>query len=201
MAPADPRGLAGPGRLGRAHVDGPAGVDGRGQHVPQPGPHGQARGDPRPHQRRPGGPRHRRGLVRARARRVRDRLRGRASASGSTGSTRRSGSSDDCSTARRVDHDGPAYRLHEAALLPRPIQAHLPILIGGSGPKKTLRTVARYGDGWNTVRDDRRRSLPATRSCGEHCADVGRDPADDRAHGQLPDRHPRPARRRRGGLR
>ena len=49
-----------------------------------------------------------------------------------------------------VDHEGPAYRLHDAELQPRPIQDHLPILIGGSGPKKTLRTVARYGDAWNT---------------------------------------------------
>ncbi len=100
----------------------------------------------------------------------------------------------------RVDHDGRAYRLHEAELLPRPIQPHLPILIGGSGPKKTLRTVARYGDGWNTAgtldevaaRDAiLRRALRGRRS----------RPGRDRANGQLPDPDPRPERRRRGGLR
>jgi alkanesulfonate monooxygenase SsuD/methylene tetrahydromethanopterin reductase-like flavin-dependent oxidoreductase (luciferase family) len=33
---------------------------------------------------------------------------------------------------------------------PPPIQAHLPILIGGDGEKKTLKTVATYADAWNT---------------------------------------------------
>ena len=74
-----------------------------------------------------------------------------------------------------VDHVGPAYTLRNAALAPAPVQLRLPILIGGSGPKKTLRTVARFGDAWNTAgtveevrtRDDILR---------EHCAAVGRDP-------------------------
>jgi alkanesulfonate monooxygenase SsuD/methylene tetrahydromethanopterin reductase-like flavin-dependent oxidoreductase (luciferase family) len=75
-----------------------------------------------------------------------------------------------------VEHDGPAYRFHEAEQLPRPIQPHLPILIGGSGPKKTLRTVARYGDGWNTSGTPEE---VAARDAilREHCAAVGRDPA------------------------
>jgi alkanesulfonate monooxygenase SsuD/methylene tetrahydromethanopterin reductase-like flavin-dependent oxidoreductase (luciferase family) len=34
---------------------------------------------------------------------------------------------------------------------PPPIQAHLPILIGGSGERKTLRTIARFGDAWNVA--------------------------------------------------
>ncbi len=75
-----------------------------------------------------------------------------------------------------VDHAGPAYTMHDAAHLPRPIQAHLPILVGGSGPKKTLRTVARYADAWNT-----NGSLEAVTdslaTLTAHCADVGRDPA------------------------
>jgi alkanesulfonate monooxygenase SsuD/methylene tetrahydromethanopterin reductase-like flavin-dependent oxidoreductase (luciferase family) len=49
----------------------------------------------------------------------------------------------------RVTHDGPAYRMRDALCAPRPIQARLPILIGGSGPTKTLRTTARYADLWN----------------------------------------------------
>ena len=77
MAPAHLRGLADPGRVGRPDQPDPARPDGRGEHVPEPGPHGQAGDDPRSHQRGPGDPRDRGRLVRARARRVRDRLRGR----------------------------------------------------------------------------------------------------------------------------
>jgi alkanesulfonate monooxygenase SsuD/methylene tetrahydromethanopterin reductase-like flavin-dependent oxidoreductase (luciferase family) len=56
---------------------------------------------------------------------------------------------------------------------PRPIQQHLPILVGGSGPRKTLRTVARHADAWNTSGDLEtvRRLLGIL---AEHCRDVGR---------------------------
>lgn len=49
-----------------------------------------------------------------------------------------------------VTHDGRFYRFHEAVCAPRPIQARLPILIGGAGPRKTLPLVARFADLWNT---------------------------------------------------
>src|SRR3954451_10613673 len=60
----------------------------------------------------------------------------------------------------------------EALPLPRP----LPIMIGGSGEKKTLRTIAKYADMWNgmgTV-DEMRHKMDVLL---QHCADVGRDPA------------------------
>ena len=50
----------------------------------------------------------------------------------------------------RFSHEGPRYTLHDAICEPRPIQAHLPILVGGSGRRKTLRTVAERADAWNT---------------------------------------------------
>ena len=67
--------------------------------------------------------------------------------------------------------------LREAFIRPLPIQRRLPILIGGSGPKRTLRTVARFADAWNsfgTVEEfvERDRVLRA------HCDDVGRDQAE-----------------------
>ena len=49
----------------------------------------------------------------------------------------------------RVTHEGRFYRFQDAVCAPRPIQAHVPILIGGSGPKKTLPLIAGYGDMWN----------------------------------------------------
>ena len=50
----------------------------------------------------------------------------------------------------QVTHVGRFYTFTDALCEPRPIQSHLPILIGGSGPKKTLPIVARHGDAWNT---------------------------------------------------
>ena len=66
-------------------------------------------------------------------------------------------------------------------------------MVGGGGEKKTLRSVARHADMWNAQAPlrDIPRKLEALRA---HCADVGRDPADDRADLQLQDRHPRPHR-------
>ncbi len=49
----------------------------------------------------------------------------------------------------RFSHEGRFYTFHDALCAPRPVQTHLPILVGGSGPKKTLRTTARYADLWN----------------------------------------------------
>jgi len=76
----------------------------------------------------------------------------------------------------RFSHEGRYYTFHDALSAPRPVQARLPILVGGSGPRKTLRTVALRADGWNTAGsvDEVRTRLDIL---GEHCADVGRDVA------------------------
>ena len=66
------------------------------------------------------------------------------------------------------------YAFDHLRLLPAPIQRRLPIMIGGSGEKKTLRTVARYADMWNAMG-----SVDLLRHKDEvlrrHCQDVGRD--------------------------
>jgi F420-dependent oxidoreductase-like protein len=49
-----------------------------------------------------------------------------------------------------VTYQGEFYTFTDALCEPRPIQERLPILIGGSGPKKTLPIVAKHGDAWNT---------------------------------------------------
>jgi F420-dependent oxidoreductase-like protein len=74
----------------------------------------------------------------------------------------------------RLTHEGRFYAFRDALCEPRPIQPHLPILVGGSGPRKTLRTVALRGDGWNTSGslDEVRAKLAVLDG---HCAAVGRD--------------------------
>jgi F420-dependent oxidoreductase-like protein len=48
--------------------------------------------------------------------------------------------------------DGKYYQLRQAILLPRPQRLGGPkILIGGSGPKRTLPLAARYADEWNCI--------------------------------------------------
>jgi len=73
----------------------------------------------------------------------------------------------------RVSHEGRFYRMVDAMCEPRPIQGRLPILIGGSGREKTLRTVARHADLWNAYAAPGRvaESLAILR---ERCAEIGR---------------------------
>jgi len=60
-------------------------------------------------------------------------------------------------------------------LNPAPLR-RIPILIGGSGERKTLRHVATHGDIWHSfVGVDSYRHKSAV--LAQHCADVGRDPA------------------------
>jgi F420-dependent oxidoreductase-like protein len=73
----------------------------------------------------------------------------------------------------QVSHQGRFYTLTNALCEPRPVQTHLPILVGGSGPKKTLRTVARHADAWNTSGEPHevKRHLEILAA---HCADADR---------------------------
>lgn len=75
----------------------------------------------------------------------------------------------------RFSHDGRFYRFADAVCEPRPLQAHLPMLIGGSGPKKTLPLVARVADIWNGYGTPE--SLAASSAIiDEQCAAIGREP-------------------------
>jgi alkanesulfonate monooxygenase SsuD/methylene tetrahydromethanopterin reductase-like flavin-dependent oxidoreductase (luciferase family) len=72
---------------------------------------------------------------------------------------------------------GRFYQAREVRNDPLPIQPHLPILIGGDGEKKTLHTVAKYADAWNTGGDlefVRHKDQVLRRWCEE----VGRDQAE-----------------------
>ena len=91
---------------------------------------------------------------------------------------------DETAAALRGLFDGEAvtsepdatYRFEDLRLNPLPVQGHLPIMIGGSGEKKTLRTVAKYADQWNAMGsiEKLRHKDSVLRT---HCEDVGRDQA------------------------
>jgi F420-dependent oxidoreductase-like protein len=72
--------------------------------------------------------------------------------------------------------EGRTLTVSEAICYPRPLQERVPIMVGGSGERRTLRLVARHADACNLVGDvDRvRHKLAVLR---EHCAAEGRDPA------------------------
>ena len=74
----------------------------------------------------------------------------------------------------RFDFAGRHYQLHEAFHAPRSIRGHLPFLIGGSGPKKTLRIVATHADAWDTA-GDIDVVTTSDRLLREHCDAIGRD--------------------------
>ena len=60
---------------------------------------------------------------------------------------------------------------------PKPLRGDIPILVGGSGERKTLRMVAQYADGCNLFGDpERARHLLGV--LHGHCENVGRDPAE-----------------------
>ena len=190
-------GYTAPGRLGRRHRAGDARAHGRCQHVPQPGASSSSR-----------------------SRRLDLVSNGRAvlGIGGAWFETEHTAFGIDFGTSvgdrlNRLDESVDLMRtmLHEEQATargeyyhakdlrndPQPIQPHLPIVIGGGGEQKTLRTVARYADMWNVANAD-----PGDRRA------QGRDPArplrGDRARPvrDRAEREPRPGahprRRRRG---
>jgi F420-dependent oxidoreductase-like protein len=72
---------------------------------------------------------------------------------------------------------GTHHSLDNALNNPQPLRGDIPILVGGSGERKTLRLVAKYADGCNIFGDlDHVRHLLGVLE--GHCEDVGRDPAE-----------------------
>ena len=68
---------------------------------------------------------------------------------------------------------GRYVHLPETTCYPRPV-GRVPIIVGGSGERRTLRIVAEQADGANLPADDK---LPGRIAVlRQHCADVGRDP-------------------------
>jgi F420-dependent oxidoreductase-like protein len=80
--------------------------------------------------------------------------------------------SDEKTSAR-----GRYYHAEDVVNNPPPLQQRLPILIGGSGERKTLATVARYADAWNTG-GDLERVRHKDEVLRRWCEEVGRDQSE-----------------------
>jgi F420-dependent oxidoreductase-like protein len=81
-------------------------------------------------------------------------------------------------TQHLTDFDGRYYQLKEARCEPKPIQKpYPPFVIGGAGEQLTLRVVAHYADVWNSMPANVEEFRHKQRVLHEHCAAVGRDPA------------------------
>src|SRR5215212_4481571 len=72
---------------------------------------------------------------------------------------------------------GHRYHAKDVRNDPPPVQARLPILIGGGGERKTLRTVARFADGWN-IGGDVERVRHKDEVLRRWCDEVGRDESE-----------------------
>ena len=72
---------------------------------------------------------------------------------------------------------GRYYQLDGADCMPKPASGHPPLLIGGSGEKRTLRLVARYASEWNGVNLTPEVYAQKVAVLERHCEAEKRDPA------------------------
>lgn len=76
-----------------------------------------------------------------------------------------------------ADFSGEHYQLERAVCAPKPVQAPMPIWIGGHGDN-LLRIIAEKGDGWNMVFGRTLEELGDRHAVlDRHCDELGRDPA------------------------
>ncbi len=83
-------------------------------------------------------------------------------------------------------HDAPGHyqgqycRLDGTDSQPHPPQGRPKILIGGAGPRRTLRAAARFAQEWNSTGQKPELYRESVATLERHCAEVGRDPAEIR---------------------
>jgi alkanesulfonate monooxygenase SsuD/methylene tetrahydromethanopterin reductase-like flavin-dependent oxidoreductase (luciferase family) len=87
------------------------------------------------------------------------------------------------SVVRALWADGPAtfdgryYHLDGANMMPKPAAGRPWLLVGGSGPLRTLKVAAQHADEWNSVNAPLDRYAERIATLESHCATFDRDPA------------------------
>ena len=78
----------------------------------------------------------------------------------------------------RIDYQGDYYTLKQAAFAPKSGNGQqIPIMVGGTGEKRTLKTLAMYGDIMNVIASPER-VTHLSEVLARHCENVGRDPEE-----------------------
>src|SRR5206468_4150627 len=77
----------------------------------------------------------------------------------------------------KASFEGRHFGLKEATLYPKAAQRpRPPLIVGGSGERRTLRAVARFADEWNATSMSPEAYQGKVATLERHCATVGRDP-------------------------
>jgi alkanesulfonate monooxygenase SsuD/methylene tetrahydromethanopterin reductase-like flavin-dependent oxidoreductase (luciferase family) len=79
-------------------------------------------------------------------------------------------------TQERSDFDGRYYRLDNAANIPQPVQARVPIIVGGGGEQRSLRIAALRADGSNQTYMSAEAYRHKNEVLDEWCEHYKRDP-------------------------
>ncbi|MEE2683030.1 MAG: TIGR03560 family F420-dependent LLM class oxidoreductase [Actinomycetota bacterium] len=77
-----------------------------------------------------------------------------------------------------TDFSGEYFTIQEARNEPKGPQLPLPICIGGTGEKRTLKSVANYASHWNLPFFDLETFKKKYEVLNEHCSDIGRNPEE-----------------------
>ena len=78
-----------------------------------------------------------------------------------------------------TNFDGKYVRLTDARCEPKPVQRpHPPIVIGGRGKTRTLRTTAQWAQQWNAITQNPGDWLSLKETLLAHCAELCRDPGE-----------------------
>lgn len=80
-------------------------------------------------------------------------------------------------TEEVTDFKGKHFQLNAAQCEPKPVQARLPIWVGGGGERRTLPIAAAYADGWNLAFVPPETYAQKNAVLTQRCEAIGRDPA------------------------
>ena len=77
----------------------------------------------------------------------------------------------------RFSYAGAYYELVDSPALPKPTQQPLPVIVGGTGPRRTPRLAARFASEFNMPFSGVAETLAQFDTVRRACEDAGRDPA------------------------